>query len=133
DAPPPRSEGIPRKYMVVAGGMFGLLLMICVFLLLRLRGLETSANPPLPRFWQSFLAGSRPVEVVVPSPLYFFWPERGVNVRDLTVSEFSNWQSSQALRDMAAKWGPPKMSQNYVGAPEMNAGIRLLQYLQPRA
>ena len=133
DAPPSRSQGVPRKYIIVAGGVFGLLLLFCVFLLLRLHGLETSANPPLPRFWQSFLAGSRPVEVVVPSPLYFFWPERGVNVRDLTVSEFSNWQSSQALRDMAAKWGPPKMSQNYVGAPEMNAGIRLLQYLQPRA
>jgi hypothetical protein len=33
---------------------------------------------------------------------------------------------------MAAKWGPPKLSQNYVGVPEMNAGIRLLQFLHGR-
>jgi len=69
---------------------------------------------------------------VLPSPLYFFWPDRGLNVRDLNVSEFPKWETSPWLREMAAKWGPPKLSQNYVGAPEMNAGIRLLQYLQGR-
>jgi len=34
------------------------------------------------------------------------------------------------LKDTAGKWGPPELSQSYVGAMEMNAGIRLLQYLE---
>jgi hypothetical protein len=65
--------------------------------------------------------------------VYFFWPEHGVNVRDLTVSEFSRWQSSALLREIASKWGAPTLAQNYVGAPEMNGGVRLLQYLHDRA
>lgn len=34
---------------------------------------------------------------------------------------------------MASKWGAPTLAQNYVGAPEMNGGVRLLQYLHDRA
>jgi hypothetical protein len=125
----------PRPWVILAAVLVLSLSVLCIALLWRVRSLEASAvsvAPPLPRFWQSFAAGSQPVQIVLPSPLYFFWPDRGVNVRDLNVSEFPNWQSSPWLRDMASKWGPPKLSQNYVGAPEMNAGIRLLQYLHGR-
>jgi hypothetical protein len=129
--PPARREPVPRNYAIAAAAVFGVLVAVCITLLLRLHALEGSlpAVQPLPRFWKTFLAGSRPVEVVIPSPVYFFWPEHGVNVRDLTVSDFSNWQSSALLREMASKWGPPKLAQTYVGAPEMNSGIRLLQFL----
>ncbi|MDQ1468696.1 MAG: hypothetical protein QOJ99_176, partial [Bryobacterales bacterium] len=128
-------KSIPKAYAIAATALFAALSLICIVLLLRVRSLEvaqTSGAPPLPRFWQSFASGSKPVEIVIPSPLYFFWPDRGLNVRDLNVSEFPNWPSSPWLRDMAAKWGPPKLSQNYVGVPEMNAGIRLLQFLHGR-
>ncbi|HVW85355.1 MAG TPA: helix-turn-helix domain-containing protein [Bryobacteraceae bacterium] len=131
----PRLEAIPRKYAIPAAVAFVALLIVCIALFIRVRALETSASattPPLPRFWQSFLVSSKPVEIVIPSPVYFFWPDHGFNVRDLSVSEFSNWPSSPSLRELAAKWGPPTLSQNYVGAPEMNAGVRLLQFLQGR-
>jgi hypothetical protein len=53
-----------------------------------------------------------------------------VYVRDLQISDFTNWPSSPLLKEMAGKWGPPELSQSYVGAMEMTAGIRLLQYLE---
>jgi hypothetical protein len=126
---------VPKVYVIAASALFAVLLTVCVFLFLRVRGLEKaqiSGAPPLPQFWQSFANNSKPVEIVIPSPLYFFWPDRGVNVRDFNISEFPNWPSSPWLREMAAKWGPPTLSQNYVGVPEMNTGVRLLQFLQGR-
>jgi hypothetical protein len=48
----------------------------------------------------------------------------------LKISEFENWQASPFIRDMAQKWGPPSLAQIYVGAMEMTAGVRVLQYLQ---
>jgi hypothetical protein len=133
-APAPIAS-IPKAYTIAATALLAALSILCIFLFLRVRSLEVTpiaGAPPLPRFWQSFASGSRPVEIVIPSPLYFFWPDRGLNVRDLNVSEFPNWPSSPGLREMAAKWGPPTLSQNYVGVPEMNTGIRLLQFLQGR-
>ena len=135
-APPEHpAQPFPRKYLIASVGAVGALTAVCVILAIRLHALEASlpASQPLPRFWSALLAGSRPVEVVIPSPVYCFWPEHGVNVRDLSVSEFSSWQSSPTLRELASKWGPPKLAQNYVGAPEMNGGVRLLQFLHDRS
>jgi hypothetical protein len=66
---------------------------------------------------------------VVPSPLFFFWPDRRVSVRDLSISAFPNWPNSSLLRELGEKWGAPEFAQTYVGAMEMGAGVRLLQYL----
>jgi hypothetical protein len=130
---PARSASVPRVYLFSALAALGLVSVVCAILWVRVRTLETVqpvTAPPLPRFWQSFLAAAKPVEIVIPSPLYFFGPDRGLNVRDLNVSEYSKWPSSPWLRDMSEKWGPPKLSQNYVGVPEMNGTLRLLQFLQ---
>src|SRR5215469_3092886 len=131
----PKGRTIPRSYAIVFLATLGVLLAACIALLLRVRTLESSmpAAQPLPRFWNSLVTGSRPVEVVIPSPVYSFWPDHGINIRDLSVSEFSKWETSPFLREIAAKWGAPQLAQNYVGAPEMNGGIRLLQYLHDRA
>jgi hypothetical protein len=132
-ATPPRRVAIPKAYALAAFAVIGAMLIVCLLLFMRVRTLEivqSAGGAPLPRFWQAFLAGSKPVEIVIPSPVYFFWPDRGLNIRDLNVPEFSKWPSSPLLSQMAAKWGPPQLSQNYVGVPEMNAGIRLLQFLQ---
>jgi len=130
-----RSRTVPRVYATAAVTMFGAVSILCLLLFMRLRALEASPSltaAPLPRFWHSFLSRSKPVEIVIPSPVYFFWRDRGLNVRDLSVSEFPKWPSSPLLSELAAKWGPPQLSQNYVGVPEMNAGIRLIQFLHGR-
>jgi hypothetical protein len=136
---PPQSSpasplaAVPRRYLWIAAGVVTSLVALCLTLVIQNRGLRAGfppAPPPLPRFWKSFLVAGKPTVIVLPSPLYFFWPDHNVYLRDLKISEFENWQASPSIRDMAQKWGPPTLAQTYVGAMEMTAGVRVLQYLQ---
>lgn len=125
---------IPRTY--VAGSLIGatiLAVAAILFLLIENRRLTAALPPPaqaLPRFWQTFLTGGKPVVIVVPSPLYFSWPDHGIVVRDYAISEFKNWPSSPFLKGASEKWGPPELSQSYVGAMEMSSAVKILQYLE---
>jgi hypothetical protein len=128
-----RLRVVPRRYWWVIGISELTLVLVCAVLAVQNRGLRAAlpAPPaPLPRFWKSFLMDGKPTVVVVPSPMYFFWPSHQVYIRDLQISDFPNWPSSPFLKETADRWGPPELSQSYVGAMEMNAGIRLLQYLE---
>jgi len=126
-------NAVPRPYLWTAGAVTAVLVIACIALTLEVRSLKASMpapSAPVPRFWQSFLMGGKSTTIVVPSPLYFFWPSHQVYVRDLQISDFPNWPSSPTIKEMAGKWGPPELAQVYVGAMEMTAGIRLLQYLE---
>ncbi len=137
--PPPqesitaRLSAIPKRYLWVVGLTQLALAIVCGVLFVQNRGLRASMPPlpaPLPRFWQSFLTVGKPISIVVPSPMFFFWPSHGVYTRDLQISDFPNWPTSPFLKETAGKWGAPELAQTYVGAMEMTAGIRLLQYLE---
>lgn len=126
-------KDLPQRYLWCAGLTVLALMITCAILFIQVRNLRTSLPvpaAPLPRFWQSFLAGGKPAAIVVPSPTYFFWPSHQVYVRDLQISDFTNWPASPFLKETAEKWGTPELAQSYVGAMEMTAGIRLLQYLE---
>jgi hypothetical protein len=128
-----RLSVIPKHYWWAIGVSELALVTVCLLLTVQNRGLRASLPAPptaVPRFWKSFLMDGKPAAIVVPSPMYFFWPSHQVYIRDLQISDFPNWPASPFLKDTADKWGPPELSQSYVGAMEMNAGIRLLQYLE---
>ena len=122
------------RYVAAAGALLFLALATWTgFLVGKNQRLKASHSEPVaaaPRFWQSFLANGKPVQIVIPSPMYFYWPEPNISVRDYSVSTFPDWPKSSFLSQMAAKWGPPAAYQLYVGAPEMIAGINFLQYLE---
>jgi hypothetical protein len=129
-------EGIPKTYLWISSTVGLSLLILCIGLIIEIRALKSSLPSPagpLPRFWQSFLLPGKTTEIVVPSPLYFFWPSQHVYVRDLQISDFTQWPSSPFLKDTAAKWGSPELAQQYVGAMELRAGVELLQYLQKQS
>jgi hypothetical protein len=128
-------SGTPRRYIWAVMGTGLVLVALCAILAVQNRSLRASipaASTPLPRFWESFAMPGKPTTIVVPSPLYFYWPSHRTYIRDLDVSEFSAWPSSPFLKETADKWGAPELSQIYVGALEMGAGIRLLQFLEQR-
>ncbi|HLX45865.1 MAG TPA: helix-turn-helix domain-containing protein [Bryobacteraceae bacterium] len=137
--PPPQKadpsilETIPRRYLWIAGSI-GLALLIVVTALSvqvhRLKAALPAAPTTLPRFWQSFLMPGKSTTIVVPSPIYFSWPAQKIVIRDLSTSDFVNWPGSPILKNLAEKWGPPEIAQTYVGAMEMGAGVKLLQYLE---
>jgi hypothetical protein len=125
-------DGLPKVYLWATGLTAFVLLGFCVVLMVQVRALKASlpTQALMPRFWQSFLMPGKSTEVVVPSPLYFAWPSHEVYVRDFKVSDFSQWMTSPFIKETAAKWGPPELSQQYVGAMEMTAGVSILQYLE---
>jgi hypothetical protein len=137
-APPQKSLAarlsvVPKSYWTVIGLSELVLVVVCIAFAVQNRDLRAALpapRTPLPRFWKSFLMEGKPTVVVVPSPMYFFWPSHQIYIRDLQISDFPNWPWSPFLKDTADKWGPPELSQSYVGAMEMNAGVRLLQYLE---
>lgn len=139
--PPVRSfaskfNAVPRSYLWAAGLTGLVLVMVSAGLAIYARQLRAAIpppQPPLPRIWQSFLAGGKPAVIVLPSPVYFSWPSHRVLVRDLNVSEFTQWQTSPFLKSTVDKWGLPELAQTYVGAQEMTAGVQLLQYLDQQA
>jgi hypothetical protein len=125
-------SAFPKRYLWAVGVSELALLILCAVFAIEIRGLKATMPPapaPLPRFWQTFLMG-KPTVIVVPSPLYFFWPSHQTYVRDLRISDFQAWPQSPFLKQTADQWGPPDLSQQYVGAMEMTAGVRLLQYLE---
>jgi hypothetical protein len=124
---------LPKRYVWGTGLTMLVLVIVCAVLLVQVRSLRASLpglTAPTPRFWQSFLMAGKTTTIVVPSPTYFFWPSHQVYIRDLQISDFPNWPTSPFLKEMADKWGTPELAQSYVGAMEMTAGIRLLQYLE---
>ena len=132
----PPLEPLPRRYRKILIGTVSLaafFLVACILLLLEIGHLKSSspaAQERLPRFWQSFLLRGRPPVIVVPSPVYFRWSNNNIVVRDFAVSEFSNWQQSEVLRQLSANWGPPTLDQVYVSVLDMEAGISLQHYLE---
>src|SRR5579885_707004 len=125
-------SGVPRHYLWGAAASGGVLLAACIGLAVYVHVLKEqipAPQPPLPRFWQSFIVGKKPVVIVLPSPVYFSWPSHHVLVRDLNVAEYTQWETSPFLKSTAQKWGPPELAQTYVGAQETTAGTDLLQYL----
>jgi hypothetical protein len=126
-------RALPKRYLWGVGLSELAMVILCAVLLVQIRSLKASLPAPaapMPRFWKAFLMAGNPTAIVVPSPLYFFWPSHQVYIRDLQISDFTNWPASPFLKETAAKWGTPDLAQSYVGAMEMTAGIRLLQYLE---
>jgi hypothetical protein len=129
----PRMVRIPLAISIGLACVGALLCFICAALLVQNRGLKASNSreQSTPRFWQSFI-GAKPTSIVVPAPVHFFWPNQRVFIRDLDVSDFSDWSSSATLREFAKRWGPPQLDQRFVIARDVFAAGRLLQFLQDR-
>lgn len=125
-------DGIPRRYLLTAGLTGSVLIAVCAGLLLEVHALKSRipAPSPLPRFWQSFLSPGKPTVIVVPNPVCFAWPAHEIYVRDFEVSDYADWTKSPFLNGIAQKWGPPELSQQYVGVMEMTASTRLMKYLE---
>lgn len=105
------------------------------FLLLENRALRAVAPAPAPTlspFWQRFMAGGGPTNIVVTAPTHFSWLEQGLSVRDSNINEYSEWPTSPFLKEMADRWGAPSRSQTRVIARDMIGAVKLLDYLKQR-
>jgi hypothetical protein len=125
-------SGIPKPYLWAAGLTLASLALLCIGLLFEVHRLKQDSPlyKPLPRLWRSFLTPGKITQIVVASPLYFYWPDHGISIRDLKISEFGQRDSSSLIKETSERWGQPQLSQVYVGAAEMRASVSVLQYLE---
>ena len=115
------------------------LAVLCLILVEENRSLKASlptppsqSRPPQSRLWRSFLAGGSekgPI-IVVPSPLFFWWPDHGVFVRDLSIPQFQDWMTSAIIQEAAAKWGAPRLVQAFIPVEAVKSAAKIMQYLE---
>jgi len=121
-----------RNVLLSAAIITSVLMVLCLVLLFENRNLRATLPPEAPppaRFWQSFLKDGKPTVVVVPSTVHFRWPDQGLYIMDLKVSEFPGWKTSPLLLQLAGKWGPPQLNQSFIFARDMFGSFSLREYL----
>lgn len=108
------------------------LTVLCLALLwqnVRLSGRLQRAQE-LPRFWSAFFDNGRQVGVVLPTPVFFEWPDNPLKVRDTRINEFEDYRASPLLDPLIRRHGAPKLMQNYTVVSDTFAAVKLGQYLQ---
>ena len=87
----------PRGWFYTVIAMTVTLAALCGLLFQQNRKLMVANQRPdvaTPRFWKSFLAGGKPPAIVIPSLVHFRWPKQNLGVRDLSLTEFTDWRKS---------------------------------------
>ncbi len=139
NVPPASKSGflqLPVFYRrIILGGIAVALVLLLLSLALVFQNRSPKASlpapQPQPRFWRSFLAGGKGVTVVLPNPLFFRWSSNpNILVRDVDVSEFQDWTSSQFLRQLSEKWGAPTLNQIYVPVLSIKSAVKLVEYME---
>lgn len=95
---------------------------------LRLRW-QASSKPELPRFWQPF---AKAVNVVVPVPLFYHWPEDELVARSFKVNRLGEEAKSRGVQSLIDSLGKPEMSQLYTVASDTVAAASIGRFLQDR-
>jgi len=85
------------------------------------------------RFWAAFVGSGTPIEVILPTPLFFVFPNSGnIHVRDINVNDDVNdilkWKASHAIASLAKEGGTPSPDHSYTVASDTLATIDLGRY-----
>ena len=63
--------------------------------------------------------------------MFFRWSTNSdILIRDVAVAQFQDWTSSAFIRQVAEKWGPPRLTQIYIPAAAVKSAASILQYLE---
>jgi len=89
-------------------------------------------RPALPPFWRNFFSSGKPTNLFIPTPVFFQWPNSNLRARDVQLNDFSRWEESPLIDDLARRHGPPSLLQTYTVGPDTFAAVRLAQYLEAR-
>ncbi|AFL89121.1 transcriptional regulatory protein [Terriglobus roseus DSM 18391] len=123
--------------VAVLGGLCGLLvtLLLATAALAFWQGRQLKLNalrqPSEPNsFWRSFLEGDAPVKIVLPTPVFFNFPDHPwLKVRSTKVNAFDEVARDPDLKALAAKLGPIGLEQSYTVTWDTLAGIQISRYL----
>jgi hypothetical protein len=123
-----------NRTVVVLAGVCLALAAACVLLIVQNRRLAVATvkqeQPvaPLPRLWRAFVASDKPVTVFLPNPVFFYWHNRSLVMRDTRVNDYSELNRSEELKAYVSKWGRPVLMQRHNSSEDTFAAAKLSQY-----
>lgn len=130
DPPPPAEAspaGRPTRRWLVPALATGLALAVADNLRLRWR-----AVPALHPFLGKLFRPGRPVQLIVPVPLFFRWPTQTFVARDFRVNTAGQLADSPHLSKLASELGAPETTQLYTVASDTLAAAALSRHLEER-
>jgi hypothetical protein len=122
EAPPPPAKPVPWLTLGLA--------TLCVAFAWLAFAPRKDAKPALNAFWKNFLHESKPVQIVVPAPVFFRWENEGFVARDFSVNDPTKLAESSRLRYLTEKLGQPVLSQLYTVASDTIAAAMLSRHLE---
>lgn len=99
------------------------------------RTAQSAASQELLPFWQSFYANGKPIQIVLPNPIFFNWQgpkNTNLMVRDTEVNRFMDLNDSPQLVTMQKQFGKPVLVQAYAVSSDIVAALQLVHYLDLR-
>jgi hypothetical protein len=85
-------------------------------------------------FWKAFYANGKPIQIVIPNPIFFTWARsdgRGLMVRDTSVNNFMNIEGSPELA-LLQQLGKPQLAQYYAVSSDVIASLKLMHYMDSK-
>jgi hypothetical protein len=124
---------------LVLGCLVLALAVLCGWQYWQLKSQARAASPeslpqPVP-FWKEFCANGKPLQIVIPNPIFFTWARpngRGLMVRDTSVNNFMNIEGSPELAILQEKLGKPQLAQHYAVSSDVIASLKLMHYMDSR-
>jgi hypothetical protein len=81
-------------------------------------------------FWSDFIGSAQKSQIVLPIPVFYRFPGHpNIRMRDIDMNDFQGWASSQDLKQMVQRFGPPAPEQFYTVTSDTFAAIHLVRYL----
>jgi hypothetical protein len=128
-----RSAGKWRALCLGAGAFSVALMALAAFLAVGRSGKTPErVLPPLPKFWQAFVANGKPVVIALPTPVFHWFGKARVVVRDPVINDYDATSHSASLGALRERWGESVLLQNFAVLPDVEAAIHLVSYLQAR-
>lgn len=125
--PPEPPPARPTRRWLVPALATGLAVAVTDDLRLRWGG-----APTLHPFLGKLFRPGRPVQLIVPVPLFFRWPTQTLVARDFRVNTASQLADSPHLSKLAAELGAPETTQLYTVASDTLAAAALSRHLEER-
>lgn len=120
EAPPPK----PIPWLTIALGL------LCAILAWRAFAPRPESKPALPTFWKSFVHDAKPVQIVVPAPIFFRWEKESLVARDFNINDPAKLKESPRLNAIVERFGQPDLSQLYTIASDTIGAAILSRYLE---
>lgn len=126
----PPSAG--RSYVVpVLSAIICLLLIAVSWLAWRYNSLRSIPDRPRPNaFWASFLQGTAPIKIILPTPVFFGFPgSPTLRLRSTAVNDFSDVAKDPTFEKLTRGLGKATFEQSYTVTWDTLAAIDMARYL----